>query len=87
MQTGPYAAQVEGHDAYPDLMRLPAAARGVSIITPPGVTAKVVEDAARTGVSYLWMQPGAESAAVVARARALGMEVIADGSCFLALYG
>jgi hypothetical protein len=33
------------------------------------------------------MQPGAESAAVVARARALGMEVIADGSCFLALYG
>ena len=44
---------------------LPGPVHGVSIITPPEVTERVVEDAARPGIRRLWMQPGAESPLVI----------------------
>jgi predicted CoA-binding protein len=83
----PQAAEVEGLKSYPALTTLPKTPRGVSIITPPAVTEGVVEDAAQAGVRFLWMQPGAESPRAVDRARELGLEVIADGSCFLVVAG
>lgn len=83
----PRATEVEGRPAYADLRSLPAVPRGISVITPPSVTEKVVEEAAALGVKYIWMQPGAESDAAVAKAEAAGMEVIADGSCFLVVAG
>ncbi len=79
----PHAREVEGLAAYPNLAALPERVRAISVITPPAVTEQVVEDAAWAGVALIWMQPGAESAAAVARGRALGLAVIADGSCFL----
>jgi predicted CoA-binding protein len=79
----PREAEVEGVKAYASLADLPVRVRGVSIITPPRITERVVEEAAAAGVESLWMQPGAESAAAIARAEALGMGVIAGGTCFL----
>ncbi len=79
----PGAREVEGLQAYPDLESVPATVRGISVITPPAVTERVVEAAARKGVRFVWMQPGAESDAAIERARALGLEVIAGGPCFL----
>jgi uncharacterized protein len=79
----PSAGVVEGLPAYPDLKSLPVRVRGVSIITPPEVTLRVVADAADAGARIVWMQPGAESDQAVRLARARGLEVIADGSCFL----
>lgn len=83
----PKADEVEGLKAYPDLGSLPEKVGAISVITPPPVTEKVVEAAARSGVRYVWMQPGAESPTAVERARELGLEVIADGSCFLVVSG
>ena len=83
----PKADEVEGHRAYPDLASLPEVPRGISIITPPPVTEKVVEEAAKRGVRFVWMQPGAESPQAIAKAREAGLEVIADGSCFLVIAG
>jgi predicted CoA-binding protein len=83
----PGADEIEGRPAYPSLSALPEKVRGISIITPPRVTEAVVEEAAHAGVELVWMQPGAESQAAVRRARELGLAVIADGSCFLALFG
>jgi predicted CoA-binding protein len=83
----PHAEEVEGVPCYPDLASLPEAVHGVSIITPPPVTLKVVEDAAAAGVKRLWMQPGAESAEAVARAEELGMSVISGGPCLLVALG
>lgn len=83
----PNADEVEGLKSYASLPTLPEVPRGVSIITPPQVTEQIVEDAAQAGVRFLWMQPGAESPRGVRRARELGMEVIADGSCFLVVAG
>jgi len=79
----PNADEVEGVPTYPDLASLPGPVHGVSIITPPEVTEKVVEDAAKAGIKRLWMQPGAESDAAIERAKALGLSVIAGGPCLL----
>lgn len=83
----PRESEIEGVSCVPDLASIEGALDGVSIVTPPAVTEKVVEDAARAGVRRLWMQPGAESEAAVARAQALGLEVIAGGPCVLVALG
>jgi len=79
----PRESTVEGLQAYPDLKSLPETPRGVSIITPPKITERVVAEAADAGARFVWMQPGAESPEAIRIARERGLEVIADGSCFL----
>ena len=83
----PTEASIEGVKAYPDLASLPRPVHGVSIVTPPAVTERVVEEACKLGIRHLWMQPGAESEAAVERARACGAEVIAGGPCVLVALG
>jgi len=79
----PREAEIEGLAAYPTLADLPEPARGVSVITPPAVTEKIVDEVIRLGIQWIWMQPGAESAAAIARAKAAGVNVIAGGPCVL----
>lgn len=83
----PRADEIEGIKCYPDLASVPEAVHGISVITPPKITEQVVEDAAAAGIKHIWMQPGAESPAAVARATELGMNVIADGACLLVVLG
>jgi predicted CoA-binding protein len=83
----PKAQEVEGLKAYPDLRSLPEPVHGISVITPPPVTEKVVAEAAELGIRHIWMQPGAESPAAVAAAERAGMNVIADGTCALVVFG
>jgi predicted CoA-binding protein len=83
----PSAKVVEGIEAVPDLASLPEPVHGASIITPPEVTERVVEEAARAGVKRLWMQPGAESERAIERAEELGLSVIAGGPCVLVVLG
>jgi predicted CoA-binding protein len=83
----PREAEVEGLTAYPDLASLPEAVHGLSIITPPAITERVVDEALAIGIENLWMQPGAESADAVARAEAAGCNVIAGGPCLLVVLG
>lgn len=83
----PREPEVEGLKAYPSLAALPKPVRGVSIITPPVVTEKIVAEAADAGAQFVWMQPGAESPRAVQIAQERGLQVIADGSCFLVVVG
>jgi len=83
----PRASEVEGLAAYPDLASLPVKPHGVSIITPPAVTERVVDEAIDLGIKHLWMQPGAESDAAIARAREKGVNVVAHGPCALVVMG
>lgn len=82
----PREAQILGEPAYPELAALPEPVRAVSVITPPAVTERVVEDAAASGVEILWLQPGAESPAAVQRATELGLDVIHGGPCILVAF-
>ena len=79
----PKAPEVEGLRAYPSLTVLPERVQGISVITPPAVTEKVVEEAHACGVTRVWMQAGAESEAAIMKAESYGMEVIAGGPCIL----
>lgn len=74
---------VEQIPAYADLASLPERVRGLSIVTPPVVTERLVDEAAAAGITRIWMQPGAESAAAVRRAGELGLSVISGGPCVL----
>ena len=83
----PRADEIEGIQCYPDLASLPEALHGISVITPPKITEAVVEEASQAGIKHIWMQPGAESPAAVARAKELGINVIAGGACLLVVLG
>jgi predicted CoA-binding protein len=69
------------------VLDLPDEVRSISVITPPPVTERVVEEAIRKGIRNIWMQPGAESERAVAACAAAGINVIADGSCVLVVLG
>lgn len=83
----PKEASLQGVKAYPNLRELPKPPQSVSIVTPPAVTEKVVEDAIAAGAKSVWMQPGAESEAAVARAKEAGLDVISGGPCVLVMLG
>lgn len=74
---------VEGIPAVSSLRALPEPVDGVSVIVPPAVTLSVLDDAHAAGCRRLWLQPGAEDDAVIAKAKALGLELIAGGPCVL----
>jgi predicted CoA-binding protein len=79
----PTAKEVEGLAAYTDLASVPGTIDAVSIITPPAVTERVVQDAIERGVKHIWMQPGAESQRAIKAAEESGANVIAGGPCVL----
>jgi predicted CoA-binding protein len=79
----PREKQIEGLACVASVAELPAEVKSISVITPPAVTEQVVEAAIARGITGIWMQPGAESAAAVERCRQAGVNVIADGSCLL----
>jgi predicted CoA-binding protein len=79
----PAGGEIEGLESYQDLASVPGKIDGVSIITPPAVTEKVVDQAIALGIDHLWMQPGAESDTAIDRAEAAGIDVIAGGPCVL----
>jgi predicted CoA-binding protein len=79
----PAGGTIEGLAAYTDLPSVPGPIDGVSIITPPPVTEKVVQQTLDRGIKHIWMQPGAESPTAIASAQAAGANVIAGGPCIL----
>ena len=83
----PVEAEIEGVACVRSVSELPPEVESLSIITPPQVTDKVVEQAITKGIKHIWMQPGAQSAAAIAAAEAVGIDVIADGSCLLVVLG
>jgi uncharacterized protein len=79
----PKETEIEGLACVASVADLPADVASLSVITPPAVTEKIVEAAAKKGIKNIWMQPGAESPAAIQAARGHGMNVIADGTCIL----
>jgi uncharacterized protein len=67
----------------PDLASLPERMHGISVVTPPDVTERVIEDAIAAGVRHVWLQPGAESGPAVRRAESAGLSLVWGGPCVL----
>ena len=83
----PNEREVEGAACVATVLDLPDDVQSISVITPPPITERVVEQAIRRGIKHVWMQPGAESDRAIADCEAAGINVIADGSCVLVVLG
>lgn len=83
----PRETTIEGLACVASIAALPKDVYGLSIITPPPITERIVEEAAAAGIKRLWMQPGAESDRAIARAAELGLSLIAGGPCLLVVLG
>ncbi len=83
----PVEKEIEGETVVASVSDLPDEVQSISLITPPAVTEKVVEQAAARGIKNVWMQPGAESPAAIEFCQQQGMNLIADGSCVLVVLG
>ena len=83
----PVEKEIEGVAVVASVTELPDFVQSISLITPPQITEKIVEQAVARGIQYVWMQPGAESPAAIEFCLQQGVNVIADGSCVLVALG
>jgi acyl-CoA synthetase (NDP forming) len=70
----PKESEVEGLKAYTSVLDVPGDIDMATFYVPPAVGEKLIEDVARKGIRRVWLNPGAESDALVERARVLGIE-------------
>ena len=72
----PHEAEVEGLKSYASVMDVPGPIDMASIYLPPEIGEQVIDEIARKGIPEVWLNPGAESDALIARARALHIQPI-----------
>ncbi len=83
----PKETAIEGVSCVQTINDLPDAVHSISIVTPPAITEKVVEQAIAKGIKNIWMQPGAESERAINDCAKHHINVIAKGPCILAVTG
>ncbi|MBA4375077.1 MAG: CoA-binding protein [Anaerolinea sp.] len=71
---------VEGDRCYAGLGALPEKPESVILAVSPSQTIAVIEEAARLGSTYVWMQQGANSPEGEARCKELGLNFV-SGEC------
>jgi predicted CoA-binding protein len=72
----PHEAEVEGLKAYASVLDVPGPIDMASFYVPPEIGEQVIDEIARKGIAEVWLNPGAESDALIARARALQIQPI-----------
>jgi len=72
----PHESEVEGLKAYASVLDVPGAIDMATFYVPPEVGEQVIGDVARKGIPEVWLNPGAESDELIARARALNIQPI-----------
>ncbi len=72
----PKEETVEGLPAFKSIAAVPVRPQMVSVYLPPPVLLKVLPDIAAKGCDELWLNPGTESAEVLAEAERLKLNVV-----------
>jgi predicted CoA-binding protein len=72
----PTAETIEGFPAYPSLAAVPGAVDLVTFYVPPAVGVTLLQDLVDKRPAEFWVNPGAESPELLARAEALGLSPI-----------
>lgn len=81
----PNCDEIDGVKCYRSLGDLPQLPGAVSVIVPPAVGLKVLDEAAHIGIKRLWFQPGAESQEIIQKAEDLGLQIVYDNCVLIAL--
>ena len=72
----PHEREVEGLKAYASVLDVPGPIDMASFYVPPEVGEEIIGDVARKQIAEVWLNPGAESDELIARARALSIKPI-----------
>lgn len=72
----PHETEVEGLKAYASVVDVPGSIDMATLYVPPEVGERVLDDIARKAIPEVWVNPGAESDQLLARARALDLKPI-----------
>lgn len=72
----PNEREVEGHKAYASVLDVTEPIDMATVYVPGNVGVGVMDDLAKKGVPEVWLNPGADDDAVVARAKELGLTPI-----------
>jgi hypothetical protein len=72
----PRASEVEGAAAYPSIESVPTPLDAVALYVPPTVGLELLPAIAAKQPRELWINPGAESDELTAKAKALGLRPI-----------
>jgi predicted CoA-binding protein len=72
----PHETEVEGLKTYPSVLDVPGPIDMASFYVPPDIGEQVIADVARKGIAEVWLNPGADSDELIARARALQIQPI-----------
>ncbi|KAJ2961951.1 hypothetical protein NQZ79_g2833 [Umbelopsis isabellina] len=80
----PREPNVEGLTSITSVSELPDPKNtGLSIITPPSITLKTLQDAHAAGIKYVWLQPGTDDQEVLEYAKNAGFKFVSGGPCIL----
>jgi predicted CoA-binding protein len=72
----PNEREVEGHRTFPSVLAVDGPIDMATFYVPPEVGERVLVEVAQKGIPEVWINPGADSPALFARARALGIHPI-----------
>ena len=72
----PHESVIEGMKAYPSVLDVPGPIDMATVYVPADVGEQVMEELAKKGIEEIWLNPGADEPAVVARAQPLGLEPV-----------
>ena len=72
----PHETEVEGLKAYASVLDVPGPIEMASFYVPPEVGERVIEEIALKEIPEVWLNPGSESDALIARARALKIQPV-----------
>lgn len=82
----PNYKELEGETIYQDLKSLPEKPDCISVVVPPNVTLKLVEEAAEMGIEFMWFQPGTYDNEVLQKAQELNINTVYN-DCVLVTLG
>jgi uncharacterized protein len=85
MAVNPKLDMAEGDRCYAGLGALPEVPEGVILCINPMETVPVIEEAARLGIKYIWLQQGANSPEAEAKCQELGLNVVSGECVFMFL--
>jgi hypothetical protein len=72
----PKEPEVEGEKTYTSVLDVAGTIDMATVYVAPAVGVKILEELAKKGIVEVWLNPGADSPEVVARAKALGLNPI-----------
>lgn len=70
----PRKETIEGLRAYASVLDVPGRIDLATVYVPPDIGERLIDEVAQKGIKEVWLNPGAESEALVARARDLDLK-------------